>query len=114
MDQAKQALKDSTLEVELWAGKSDLLLRQVKVHFNLNMKNIPDQPGASALIDLTLQEHGQQDQPAGDDHRAASKPAGWPPTDRMCTTSRRDFACGRLLFVIRMARPVTLTRLVPA
>jgi hypothetical protein len=55
MDQAKQTLKDSTLEIELWAGKQDLLLRQVKAHFNLNMKNIPDQPGASALIDLTLQ-----------------------------------------------------------
>ena len=56
MDQAKQALKDSTLEIELWAGKSDLLLRQVKAHFNLNMTNIPDQPGATALIDLTLQD----------------------------------------------------------
>jgi hypothetical protein len=56
MDQAKQALQGSTLEVELWAGKSDLLLRQVKVHFNMNMKDIPDQPGASALIDLTLQD----------------------------------------------------------
>jgi hypothetical protein len=56
MDQAKQILKGSTLDVELWAGKSDLLLRQVKVHFNMNMKDIPDQPGASALIDLTLQD----------------------------------------------------------
>jgi hypothetical protein len=55
LDQAKQTLKDSTLEVELWAGKMDLLLRQVKAHFNLNMKDIPDQPGASALVDFTLQ-----------------------------------------------------------
>jgi hypothetical protein len=54
MDQAKQTLKDSTLDIELWAGKSDLLLRQVKAHFNLNMKNIPDQPGASALIDFLV------------------------------------------------------------
>jgi hypothetical protein len=54
IDQAKQILKDSTMEVELWAGKSDLLLRQVKAHFNLNMKNIPDQPGATALIDFML------------------------------------------------------------
>jgi hypothetical protein len=54
LDQAKQVLKDSTLEIELWAGKSDLLLRQVKAHFNLNMKNIPDQPGASAMIDFLL------------------------------------------------------------
>ena len=56
LDQAKQVLKGSTLDVELWAGKSDLLLRQVKVHFNMNMTDIPDQPGASALIDLTLQD----------------------------------------------------------
>ncbi len=55
LDQAKQTLKDSTVEVELWASKADLLLHQVKVHFNLNMKNIPDQPGATALIDFTLQ-----------------------------------------------------------
>jgi len=55
MDQAKQALKGSTLEVDLWAGKADLLLRQAKIHFNMNMTNIPDQPGATALIDLTLQ-----------------------------------------------------------
>jgi len=56
MDQAKQVLKGSTLEVDLWAGKSDLLLRQVQIHFNMNMKDIPDQPGASALIDLTLKD----------------------------------------------------------
>jgi len=55
MDQAKQALKGSTLEVDLWAGKADLLLRQAKIHFNMNMTNIPDQPGATALVDLTLQ-----------------------------------------------------------
>jgi hypothetical protein len=29
-------------------------LRQVKAHFNLNMKDIPDQPGASALVDFLL------------------------------------------------------------
>ncbi len=56
MDQAKALLKDAVVEIEMWAGKSDLLMRQVKVHFNLNMKDIPDQPGASALIDLTLQD----------------------------------------------------------
>jgi hypothetical protein len=56
MDEAKKALKDSTLEIELWAGKSDLLLRQVKAHFNMNLKDIPDQPGASVLLDLTLQD----------------------------------------------------------
>jgi len=56
MDQAKALLKDAVVEIEMWAGKSDLLMRQVKVHFNINMKDIPDQPGASALIDLTLQD----------------------------------------------------------
>ena len=49
-------LKDALIEVDLWSGKQDLLLRQVKVHFNLNMQDIPDQPGATALIDLTLQD----------------------------------------------------------
>lgn len=54
MDEAKQALKDATLEVDLWASKQDLLINQVKVHFNMNLTNIPDQPGASGLIDFTL------------------------------------------------------------
>ena len=56
MDEAKKVLKDSTLEVELWAGKQDLLIRKALVHFNLNLKDIPDQPGASALIDFTLED----------------------------------------------------------
>ncbi len=56
MDQAKALLKDAVVEIEMWAGKSDLLMRQVKVHFNLNMKDIPNQPGATALIDLTVQD----------------------------------------------------------
>lgn len=54
LDEAKQFLKDSTLEVELWAGKQDLLMRQAKVHFNLNLKDLPDMPGATALIDLVF------------------------------------------------------------
>jgi hypothetical protein len=52
--EAKKFLKDSVLEVELWAGKQDLLLRQTKVHFNLNLKDLPDMPGATALIDFAL------------------------------------------------------------
>jgi hypothetical protein len=52
LDEAKKYLKDSTLEVELWAGKQDLLLRQTQVHFNMNLKDLPDMPGATALIDL--------------------------------------------------------------
>jgi hypothetical protein len=52
--EAKKFLKDSTMEVELWAGKQDLLLRQTKVHFNLNLKDLPDMPGATALIDFVF------------------------------------------------------------
>jgi hypothetical protein len=54
LDQIKQLFASSLVEVELWAGKLDLLNRQAKGHVNLNMANIPDQPGATALIDLTL------------------------------------------------------------
>ncbi len=56
MAQAQQVLKDALVEIELWAGKQDLLLRQAKIHFNLNMTNIPDQPGATALIDFVVQD----------------------------------------------------------
>jgi hypothetical protein len=52
--EAKKFLKDSLLEVELWAGKQDLLLRQTKVHFNLNLKDIPEMEGATALLDFIL------------------------------------------------------------
>lgn len=56
MAEAQKVLKDAVIEIELWAGKQDLLIRQAKVHFNLNLKDIPDQPGATALIDFTLQD----------------------------------------------------------
>lgn len=52
--EAKKFLKDSTLEVELWTGKQDLLMRQTKVHFNLNLKDIPEMQGATALLDFVL------------------------------------------------------------
>lgn len=52
--EAKKVLKDAVLEVELWAGKQDLLLRQTKVHFNLNLKDLPEMEGATALIDFAL------------------------------------------------------------
>ncbi|HTP11905.1 MAG TPA: hypothetical protein VMP08_26815 [Anaerolineae bacterium] len=52
--QAKQYLKDAVIEFELWAGKSDLLLRQIKVHFNLNLKDVPEMQGATAAIDFLL------------------------------------------------------------
>jgi hypothetical protein len=54
MAEAQKFLKDSVLEVELWAGKQDLLLRQTKVHFNLNLKDVPEMQGATALIDFLL------------------------------------------------------------
>lgn len=54
MAEAKKFLKDAVLEVEMWAGKQDLLLRQIKVHLNLNLKDIPDMQGATALIDFAL------------------------------------------------------------
>lgn len=54
MAEAQKILKDSLLEVELWAGKQDLLLRQIKVHFNLNLTDVPDMEGATALIDFAL------------------------------------------------------------
>jgi hypothetical protein len=52
--EAKKFLKDSTLDVELWAGKQDLLVRQTKVHFNMNLKDVPDMQGATALLDFVL------------------------------------------------------------
>ncbi len=54
LDQAKKYLKDAILEVELWVGKQDLLTRQTKVHFNLNLKDVPEMQGATALIDFLL------------------------------------------------------------
>lgn len=56
LDEAKKVMKDSTLEVELWAGKQDLLIRKALLHFNMNLKDIPDQPGATAQIDFTLED----------------------------------------------------------
>lgn len=52
--EAKKYLKDAVLEVEMWAGKQDLLVRKTTVHFNLNLKDVPDMQGATALIDLQV------------------------------------------------------------
>ena len=54
LDEAQKLLKDSAVDVEVWVGKSDLFVRQEKIHLNFNLKDIPDQPGASALIDLLI------------------------------------------------------------
>lgn len=52
--EAKKYLKDAVLEIELWTGKQDLLVRQTKVHFNLNLKDLPEMQGATALLDFVL------------------------------------------------------------
>jgi len=54
LTEVNKILKDAVLEVDVWVGKQDLLIRQSKIHFNLNLEDIPDQPGATALIDLAL------------------------------------------------------------
>lgn len=54
LDEAKKFLKDSVVIVEVWVGKQDLFIRQQKIVFNLNVTEIPDQPGAKANIDLSL------------------------------------------------------------
>ena len=66
--------------------------------------------GATALIDFLLTNKSTSRSTSRSPSPRRSKPAS-----RLkpigCKTSRRIFACGRLLFVIRKARPVTLTRL---
>jgi hypothetical protein len=54
LDEAKKVLKDSVVNVEVWVGKQDLYIRQEKIAFNLNVTDIPDQPNASANIDLSM------------------------------------------------------------
>ncbi len=54
LDQVQKYLKDSIVEVEIWVGKQDLFIRQEKIHFNLNLKDIPDQPGATANVDFLV------------------------------------------------------------
>jgi hypothetical protein len=51
---AQDLLKDSKFELELWAGKADLLARQEKLHIVLDIKQIPNQPNASLFADMTL------------------------------------------------------------
>jgi hypothetical protein len=54
MEEAQKVLKDSTVEVELWVGKTDLYIRQQNIHFTLNVKDIPDQPEATVNVDLVV------------------------------------------------------------
>jgi hypothetical protein len=52
--QAQQYLKDSVVEVELWVGKEDLFIRQEKIHFALNLKDLPELQGATVAVDLLV------------------------------------------------------------
>ncbi|HZY44568.1 MAG TPA: hypothetical protein VFF70_07455 [Anaerolineae bacterium] len=54
VQQAKDLLKDSVLELDMWVGQEDLYYRQVTLHIKLDLKNIPENPGATALVDLLL------------------------------------------------------------
>jgi hypothetical protein len=47
-------LKDSVVEVELWVGKEDLFIRQEKIHFALNLKDLPELQGATVAVDLLV------------------------------------------------------------
>ncbi len=54
LDEAQKYLKDAVVEVELWVGKDDLFIRQEKIHFNLNLKDLPDLQGATVAVDLLV------------------------------------------------------------
>ena len=54
VQQAKDLLKDSVIELEMWVGQDDLYIRQESLHINLNLKNIPDNPGATAVFDFLV------------------------------------------------------------
>jgi hypothetical protein len=55
LQQAQDLLQNSTVDLELWIGKSDLFIRQQRITVNLDLKNIPDMPAeATILVDLSL------------------------------------------------------------
>jgi hypothetical protein len=54
IQQAKDILKGAVIELEMWVGSEDLYVRQESLHLNLNLKNIPDNPDATVLVDLAL------------------------------------------------------------
>lgn len=57
IEQAKQLLKDAVIDVELWVAKADLIIRQQKFHFVIDLKEIPDAPPETTVhadLDLTL------------------------------------------------------------
>ncbi len=48
--QAQDLLKDSQIDFEMWIGKSDLFIRQQKIHLKLDVKNLPDAPPEAAIL----------------------------------------------------------------
>jgi PKD repeat protein len=62
--QVTQLLKDSTLEIETWAGKSDLIPRRTKVTLKINLQDIPEQPGATGIVEFVFDNQiSQIDEP---------------------------------------------------
>ena len=53
VDQARELLKDSQFNLEMWVGKADLFIRQEKFNVTVNLKNIPDAP-ADATVFMQL------------------------------------------------------------
>jgi len=55
LDQARDLLKDAEVILDMWVGKSDLLIRQQLIHFKVDLKNIPDSPpDLTVLAELNL------------------------------------------------------------
>jgi hypothetical protein len=54
LDQAQKYLKDSVIEVDMWVGKDDLFVRQEKISFNLNLKDLPELQGATVAVNFLL------------------------------------------------------------
>jgi len=55
LDQARDLLKDAEVNLEMWVGKLDLLIRQQLIHFKVDLKNLPDSPpDLTVLAELNL------------------------------------------------------------
>ncbi|HEY4688857.1 MAG TPA: hypothetical protein VIK33_06070 [Anaerolineae bacterium] len=50
LSQAAEYLKNSTVELDLWVGKADLLIRQEKIYFKLDLKDLPNTPPDAAIL----------------------------------------------------------------
>jgi len=54
LDQAQKYLKDSVVVVDMWVGKDDLFVRQEKIGFNMNLKDLPELQGATVAINFLV------------------------------------------------------------